>query len=77
MYLFRAVALFFFLNPRSLTLFLKHRTGVVVGCLRRLQKMPLDEVLQEYRNFSFPKCRTSDQHCIARFPLDLVSVHLS
>merc|ERR1712072_1292694 len=65
------------LNPNNYPMLMhcnkgKHRTGVIVGCLRKLQKLALEDILEEYRYYSFPKCRTSDQHCISRFNCDNV-----
>ncbi|XP_006858403.2 probable tyrosine-protein phosphatase At1g05000 [Amborella trichopoda] len=38
----------------------KHRTGCVVGCLRKLQRWSLDSVLDEYLRFAAAKARASD-----------------
>ena len=48
-----------------------HQTGVVVGCLRRLQKWSFAAILSEYRGFSGKKARHSDQQQIEMFDLDL------
>lgn len=42
----------------------KHRTGCLVGCLRRLQDWSLTMIFDEYRKFSFPKSRPLDQQLI-------------
>lgn len=42
----------------------KHRTGCLVGCLRRLQDWSLTMIFDEYRRFSFPKSRPLDQQLI-------------
>ncbi|KDN44519.1 hypothetical protein K437DRAFT_257039 [Tilletiaria anomala UBC 951] len=39
----------------------KHRTGCLVGCLRKLQTWSLTAAFDEYRRFSFPKSRSMDQ----------------
>ncbi|GAA5846506.1 hypothetical protein JCM9279_006719 [Rhodotorula babjevae] len=45
----------------------KHRTGCVVGCLRRLQLWSLVSVFDEYRRYSHPKSRAMDLQCIEAF----------
>ncbi|KAH8155816.1 uncharacterized protein LAJ45_00828 [Morchella importuna] len=39
----------------------KHRTGCVVGCLRKLQAWSLTLIFDEYRRFADPKSRALDQ----------------
>uniref|UniRef100_A0A2C9UP86 diphosphoinositol-polyphosphate diphosphatase n=1 Tax=Manihot esculenta TaxID=3983 RepID=A0A2C9UP86_MANES len=39
----------------------KHRTGVVVGCLRKSQKWCLSSIFNEYQRFAAAKARVSDQ----------------
>ncbi|ESR60894.1 Tyrosine-protein phosphatase DSP1 [Citrus sinensis] len=39
----------------------KHRTGCLVGCLRKLQKWCLSSVFDEYQRFAAAKARVSDQ----------------
>lgn len=46
---------------------LQHRTGCVVGCIRRLQGLALPEVFDEYRKHSHPKSRDMDITCIEDF----------
>ncbi|KAJ4815771.1 Phosphotyrosine protein phosphatases superfamily protein [Rhynchospora pubera] len=45
----------------------KHRTGCVVGCLRKLQKWCLTSIFDEYQRFAAAKARLSDQRFIERF----------
>ncbi|GAA5826279.1 hypothetical protein JCM11251_007238 [Rhodosporidiobolus azoricus] len=45
----------------------KHRTGCVVGCMRRLQSWSLTAVFEEYRRYSHPKSRALDLECIEAF----------
>ncbi|GAA5824468.1 hypothetical protein JCM3770_003720 [Rhodotorula araucariae] len=45
----------------------KHRTGCVVGCLRRLQTWSLTSIFDEYRRYSHPKSRAMDLQCIEAF----------
>ncbi|KPV76775.1 uncharacterized protein RHOBADRAFT_51769 [Rhodotorula graminis WP1] len=45
----------------------KHRTGCVVGCLRRIQMWSLVSVFDEYRRYSHPKSRAMDLQCIEAF----------
>lgn len=42
----------------------KHRTGCLVGCLRRLQDWCLTMIFDEYRKFAYPKIRPLDQQFI-------------
>lgn len=42
----------------------KHRTGCLIGCLRKLQQWSLTTIFDEYRRFSFPKSRSMDQEFI-------------
>ena len=52
-----------------------HHTGVLVGCLRRLQSWNLTSTLQEYSSFAGKyKSRQSDKQFIETFDLDLVSL---
>jgi len=48
----------------------KHRTGCVVGVLRRLQGWALTPVLAEYRMFANPKERVMDQMFIELFDVE-------
>lgn len=57
------------LNPANHPLLIhcnrgKHRTGCLVGCIRRLQNWSLTMIFDEYRRFSFPKARPLDQQLI-------------
>lgn len=45
----------------------KHRTGCVVGCLRKLQRWCLSSVFEEYQRFAAAKARISDQRFIELF----------
>ncbi|KAI5476476.1 hypothetical protein MNV49_007723 [Pseudohyphozyma bogoriensis] len=45
----------------------KHRTGCLVGCLRRAQNWANEDILAEYQRYSFPKSRTVDQEFIESF----------
>jgi len=39
---------------------MQHRTGCVVGCLRKLQSWCLSSVFEEYKQFAGAKSRTTD-----------------
>ncbi|CAN6803949.1 hypothetical protein HID58_062783 [Brassica napus] len=39
----------------------KHRTGCLVGCMRKLQKWCLTSIFDEYKRFAAAKARISDQ----------------
>ncbi|EXC27243.1 putative tyrosine-protein phosphatase [Morus notabilis] len=45
----------------------KHRTGCLVGCLRKLQKWCLTSVFDEYQRFAAAKARVSDQRFMEMF----------
>ncbi|CAM8960300.1 hypothetical protein QQ045_004238 [Rhodiola kirilowii] len=45
----------------------KHRTGCVVGCLRKLQNWCVPSVLEEYQNFAGEKSRVTDMEFMEAF----------
>ncbi|KAH7569405.1 hypothetical protein ACOSP7_012804 [Xanthoceras sorbifolium] len=45
----------------------KHRTGCLVGCLRKLQKWCLSSIFDEYQRFAGAKARVSDQRFMELF----------
>ncbi|KAL6143952.1 hypothetical protein ACLB2K_054647 [Fragaria x ananassa] len=45
----------------------KHRTGCVVGCLRKLQRWCLSSVFDEYQRFAAAKARIADQRFMEMF----------
>ncbi|WVN89936.1 uncharacterized protein L203_105166 [Cryptococcus depauperatus CBS 7841] len=47
----------------------KHRTGCLIGCIRRLQAWSLTSIFDEYRRFSMPKSRAVDQQFIDLFDM--------
>ncbi|ORY90881.1 protein-tyrosine phosphatase, partial [Leucosporidium creatinivorum] len=47
----------------------KHRTGCLVGCLRKVQQWSLTAIFDEYRRYSFPKSRSMDQQFIEAFDM--------
>lgn len=54
----------------------KHRTGCLVGCLRKLQRWCLSSIFDEYQRFAASKARVSDQRFIERFDVSSLN-HLS
>lgn len=48
----------------------KHRTGCLVGCIRRLQNWSLTMIMDEYRRFAAPKARPLDQQFIEMYNED-------
>lgn len=52
----------------------RHRTGVVVGCLRKLQRWNLTSILEEYRRFAGGKPRLENEQFIELFDTDLVPI---
>ncbi|CAM0950729.1 unnamed protein product [Alopecurus aequalis] len=47
----------------------KHRTGCVVGCLRKLQRWCLTSIFDEYQRFAAAKARVSDLRFIELFDM--------
>ncbi|CAA7049466.1 unnamed protein product [Microthlaspi erraticum] len=45
----------------------KHRTGCLVGCMRKLQKWCLPSIFDEYQRFAAGKARVSDQRFMELF----------
>lgn len=45
----------------------QHRTGCLVGCLRKVQQWSLTQIFSEYRLYSYPKSRSMDQQFIEAF----------
>ncbi|EFC45386.1 predicted protein [Naegleria gruberi] len=51
----------------------RHRTGTVVGCLRKIQRWNLTSILDEYRRYAGSKVRLQNEQFIELFDTDLVS----
>ncbi|KAL9654240.1 hypothetical protein ABK040_010272 [Willaertia magna] len=51
----------------------RHRTGTVVGCLRKIQKWNLTSILDEYRRYAGSKVRLQNEQFIELFDTDLVT----
>lgn len=51
----------------------RHRTGCVVAIIRKVQGLPMDKILEEYRTYSNPKPRDGDIALIKGF--DISKVH--
>ena len=47
----------------------KHRTGCLVGCLRKVHRWSLVSIFEEYRRFAGAKARVHDEQFIERFPI--------
>lgn len=63
------------LNPENHPLLIhcnrgKHRTGCLVGCVRKLQNWLLTMIFDEYRRFAAPKVRSIDQQFIELYEED-------
>lgn len=52
----------------------RHRTGTVVGCLRKLQMWNLTSIFEEYRRYAGPKVRVLSEQFIELFDVDLVKI---
>ncbi|KAK5584561.1 hypothetical protein ACTFIV_010895 [Dictyostelium citrinum] len=71
-------ALKIILNPDNYPLHImcnlgRHRTGTVVGCLRKLQRWNLTSIFEEYRRFAGSKVRLLNEQFIELFDTDLVT----
>ena len=56
----------------------RYRTGVVVGCFRKVQRWSLTIILEEYRRFAGSgKARQEDEEFLETFDTELVHVPLS
>ncbi|EJS41927.1 siw14p [Saccharomyces arboricola H-6] len=63
------------LNPENQPILIhcnrgKHRTGCLIGCIRKLQNWSLTMIFDEYRRFAFPKARALDQQFIEMYDDD-------
>ncbi|KAI9090972.1 protein-tyrosine phosphatase [Phlyctochytrium arcticum] len=72
-------ALELILDPKNYPLIVmcnlgRHRTGTVIGCLRKLQRWNLTSIFEEYRRFAGPKVRVLNEQFIELFDTDLVRV---
>lgn len=54
----------------------RYRTGIVCGCLRKMQQWNLVSILEEYRRFAGDKSRAENEEFIELFDKDLVSLEL-
>lgn len=52
----------------------RHRTGTVIGCLRKLQRWSLTSIFEEYRRFTGNKVRLINEQFIELFDTDLVAI---
>ncbi|AYU79388.1 Tyrosine phosphatase family [Leishmania donovani] len=55
----------------------RYRSGIVCGCLRKLQGWNLVSILEEYRRFAGNKSRADNEEFIELFDEELVSLELS
>jgi tyrosine-protein phosphatase SIW14 len=52
----------------------KHRTGTVIGCLRKIRGWALTPILHEYLFYANPKTRLEDQRMIEFFQVNSISL---
>jgi tyrosine-protein phosphatase OCA1 len=52
----------------------RHRTGTVVGCIRKLQRWNLASIFEEYRRHAGQKVRVMNEQFIELFDTDLVRI---
>jgi tyrosine-protein phosphatase OCA1 len=55
----------------------RHRTGTVVGCLRKVQRWNLASIFEEYRRYAGDKVRLLNEQFIELFDTDLVRIPLN
>ncbi|XP_073308960.1 inositol diphosphatase DSP1-like [Primulina huaijiensis] len=55
----------------------KHRTGCLVGCLRKLQNWCLASIFEEYQRFAADKARVSDQRFMEVFDVSQTPCSIS
>lgn len=55
-----------------LYLILQHRTGCLVGCLRKLQNWCLSSVLEEYKHFAGTKWRETDYRFLETYDVSCI-----
>ncbi|KAI9340013.1 protein-tyrosine phosphatase [Zopfochytrium polystomum] len=70
-------ALELILNPKNYPVIVmcnlgRHRTGTVIGCLRKLQRWNLTSIFEEYRRYAGPKVRVLNEQFIELFDTDLI-----
>jgi tyrosine-protein phosphatase OCA1 len=52
----------------------RHRTGTVIGCLRKLENWNLTSILEEYRRYAGSKVRVVNEQFIELFDTELVNI---
>eukprot|EP01104_Vermistella_antarctica_P006223 TRINITY_DN16944_c0_g1_i1.p1 TRINITY_DN16944_c0_g1~~TRINITY_DN16944_c0_g1_i1.p1 ORF type:complete len:165 (+),score=26.31 TRINITY_DN16944_c0_g1_i1:351-845(+) len=67
------------LNPDNYPMYVccnlgRHRTGTIIGCLRKLQRWNLTSIFEEYRRHSGPKVRLLNEQFIELFDTELVAI---
>ena len=72
-------ALHSILNPKAYPILImcnlgRHRTGTVIGCLRRLQKWSLSAIFDEFRRFTMSKSSPPHEQFIELFDTELVEI---
>mmetsp|Transcript_22811 Transcript_22811/g.37550 ORF Transcript_22811/g.37550 Transcript_22811/m.37550 type:complete len:169 (-) Transcript_22811:47-553(-) len=55
----------------------RHRTGTLLGCLRKLQRWNLTAIFEEYRRYAGSKVRLLNEQFIELFDTDLVRIPLN
>mmetsp|Transcript_47532 Transcript_47532/g.113145 ORF Transcript_47532/g.113145 Transcript_47532/m.113145 type:complete len:171 (+) Transcript_47532:65-577(+) len=55
----------------------RNRVGIVVGCLRKMQRWNLTSIFEEYRRYAGSKVRVLNEQFIELFDTDLVTISSS
>eukprot|EP00659_Diplonema_papillatum_P016555 gene16555-25392_t len=55
----------------------RHRTGTVIGCLRKIQRWNLASILTEYRRYAGNRGRLDNEQFIELFDIDLVKLPMN
>jgi len=51
-----------------------HQSGIIIGCLRKLQRWNFNSIIEEYRSFAGSKSRYVNEQFIELFDLDLITL---
>lgn len=52
----------------------RHRTGTIIGCLRKLQRWNLTSIFEEYNRYAEGRGRLANEQFIELFDIDLINI---
>lgn len=72
-------AMDYLLNPDTYPIYVmcsqgRHRTGTVIGCLRKLQRWSLSSIFEEYHRYADGRGRLANEQFIELFDIDLINL---